>query len=79
MITVDKVLADLEHDKLLARENHQYGVAKGCTELQGRYLAMFKDHQILDKNEVEPFAPGEREQLQRLARQFHEWQFETVE
>ncbi len=27
MITVDKVLADLEHDKLLARDNHQYAVA----------------------------------------------------
>jgi len=27
LITVDKVLADLEHDKLLAREHHQYSVA----------------------------------------------------
>ncbi|MHC4160112.1 MAG: terminase small subunit [Planctomycetota bacterium] len=44
MITVDKVLADLEHDKLMARENHQYAVAKACTELQGRWLAMFKDN-----------------------------------
>ena len=43
MITVDKVLADLEHDKLLAREARQYSVAKGCTELQGRWLAMFTD------------------------------------
>ena len=43
MITVDKVLADLEHDKLLARKAHQYSVAKGCTELQGKYLAMFTD------------------------------------
>lgn len=44
MITVDKVLADLEHDKLLARKAHQYAVAKGCTELQGKYLAMFTDN-----------------------------------
>ncbi len=44
LITVDKVLADLEHDKLLAREARQYSVAKGCTELQGKYLAMFKDN-----------------------------------
>jgi phage terminase small subunit len=43
LITVDKVLADLEHDKLLARERHQYSVAKSCTELQGKYLAMFTD------------------------------------
>ena len=43
LITVDKVLADLEHDKVMARKNHQYAVAKGCTELQGRFLAMFTD------------------------------------
>ncbi|MFC1762927.1 terminase small subunit [Planctomycetota bacterium] len=43
LITVDKVLADLEHDKLMARENKQFAVAKGCTELQGKYLAMFTD------------------------------------
>ena len=43
LITVDKVLADLEHDKILAREHHQYGVAKGCIELQGKFLAMFTE------------------------------------
>ncbi len=43
LITVDKVLADLEHDKLMARESRQYSVAKACTELQGKYLAMFTD------------------------------------
>ena len=47
MITVDKVLADLEHDKLLARENHQYAVAKGCTELQGKYLSMFHSNRTV--------------------------------
>ena len=30
-ITIDKVLADLEHDKLAARQAGQYGVAKGCS------------------------------------------------
>ena len=43
MITVDKVLADLEHDKLMARKAGKYAVAKGCTELQGKYLSMFTD------------------------------------
>ena len=28
LITVDKVLADLEHDKVMARKNNQYAVAK---------------------------------------------------
>ena len=44
MITLDKVLADLEHDKLLARKARQYAVSKSCTELQGRWLAMFTDN-----------------------------------
>ncbi|MHC4123026.1 MAG: terminase small subunit [Planctomycetota bacterium] len=51
LITVDKVLADLEHDKLLAREHHQYNVAKGCSELQGKYLAMFTDRNINENTE----------------------------
>jgi phage terminase small subunit len=57
MITVDKVLSDLEHDKLMARENHQYAVAKGCTELQGRFLAMFTDRsQVEDVTKVRPLS-----------------------
>ena len=43
LITVDKVLADLEHIKILAIEAHQYSVAKSCSELMGRWLAMFTD------------------------------------
>jgi hypothetical protein len=47
LITVDKILADLEHDKIMARKLHQYSVGKGCTELQGKYLSMFTDKQII--------------------------------
>jgi len=43
-ITVDKVLADLEHDKLMARKHNQYAVAKECSIAQGKYLAMFTDN-----------------------------------
>ena len=50
-ITTDKVLADLEHDKLLARKASQYGVAKSCTELQGKYLAMFTDRNVIEQSE----------------------------
>jgi phage terminase small subunit len=46
MVTVGSVLANLAHDQLMARKHHQYGVAKGCTELQGRYLAMFTDRYV---------------------------------
>jgi phage terminase small subunit len=51
LITVDKVLADLEHDKLLAREHHQYNVARACTELQGKYLAMFTDRHVNENDD----------------------------
>ena len=51
LITTDKVLADLEHDKVMARKHNQYAVAKGCTELQGRYLSMFADRQIVETPE----------------------------
>ena len=43
-ITVDKVLADLEHDKIMARQAGQYSVAKECSVAQGKYLSMFTDN-----------------------------------
>jgi phage terminase small subunit len=69
MITVDKVLADLEHDKLMARENRQFGVAKACTELQGRYLAMFTDRtQTEDLNESKRLAERTKEEQEAIRR-----------
>ena len=62
-ITVDKVLADLEHDKLLARKHHQYSVAKGCTELQGKYLAMFTDKMQTEITEVRTYNAKELKML----------------
>ena len=47
-ITVEKVLADLEHDKLLAREAGQFAVAKECSIAQGKYLAMFADRHLIE-------------------------------
>lgn len=68
LITVDKVLADLEHDKLLAREHHNYSVATRCTELQGKYLAMFTDN-YANKTAYQPeeFSDEELAELKRLA------------
>ncbi len=65
LITVDKVLADLEHDKILAREHHQYGVAKGCTELQGKYLAMFTDRYVNEDTEKTVLDLEQQAQLER--------------
>jgi phage terminase small subunit len=68
MITVDKVLSDLEHDKLMARENRQYAVAKSCTELQGRFLAMFTDRsQVEDVTEARRLTERELEEARRIA------------
>ena len=44
MVTVGSVLANLAHDRLMARKHNQYSIAKGCTELEGKYLAMFTDN-----------------------------------
>ena len=43
MVTTGSVLANLDHDRQMARKNHQYSVATRCTELRGKYLAMFTD------------------------------------
>jgi len=40
-ITVDKILADLEHTRLLALEKGDLSTATRCSELQGKHLAMF--------------------------------------
>ena len=34
MVTTSSVLANLAHDRLMARKHHQYHVAKSCTELE---------------------------------------------
>lgn len=70
-VTVDSVLGNLEHDRVLARENHQYAVAKACTELQGRYLAMFTDRLATeDTNEskrLQDRTEAEQAEIRRLA------------
>ncbi len=67
-ITVDKVLADLEHDKLMARKAGQYAVAKGCTELQGKYLAMFTDNtNVTDTVKQRELDEREAKEAERLA------------
>lgn len=53
MVTTSSVLANLDHDRQMARKNQQYSVATRCTELRGKYLAMFTDN-IADKTEEPP-------------------------
>ena len=67
-ITIDKVLADLEHDKLAAREAGQYGVAKGCSELQGKFLCMFVDrHMTEGADTIRELSERQEEEARRIA------------
>lgn len=68
LITIDKVLSDLEHDKVQARKDHQFAVAKGCTELQGRYLAMFTDRYQDADREIPQLSEEKQARLEMVAR-----------
>ena len=69
-ITVDKVLADLEHDKIMARKHKQYAVAKECSIAQGKYLAMFTDNQnVTDTIQQRDFDEAELAEV----REFADW------
>jgi hypothetical protein len=68
LITTEKVLTDLEHDKLMARRHKQFSVAARCTELQGKYLSMFTDNaNTAQQPEHEPLSKEEIAELKRLA------------
>lgn len=72
-ITVDKVLNDLEHVKLSAIEGRQLAVARGCVELQGRYLAMFTDNiNQTQQPEPKPMTEQERKAAKAGARAYCE-------
>lgn len=51
-ITVDSVLASIEHDKLAARKAGQFGIAKDCAVAQGKWLTMFSDRMVIDEPEA---------------------------
>lgn len=51
MVTVGSVLANIAHDRIMARKHNQYSVAKSCTELEGKYLAMWIDRTQTDKSD----------------------------
>ena len=54
----------------MARKHHQYNVAKGCTELQGKYLAMFTERREVTTKEEHQIKPEEKEIIEDLARQY---------
>jgi hypothetical protein len=68
MITVDKVLADLEHDKLMAREKGDIASAIRADELQGKYLALFVDRTEFDEPARRELDAKEQEEVIELAK-----------
>jgi hypothetical protein len=69
MVCVDKVLADLEHDKLMAREKGDIAAAIRADELQGKFLAMFVDRrEETSLPEQREFTEREKAELKELAK-----------
>jgi hypothetical protein len=53
----------------MARKHNQYSVAKGCTELQGKYLAMFTDRmQTENTTRQRELSEAEQEEAKAIAR-----------
>ena len=67
MVTTSSVLANLAHDRLMARKHHQYSVAKSCTELEGKYLAMFTDNINPMEEQPKQFSDEEIAELQDIS------------
>lgn len=68
-VTVESVLANLQHDRKMARKMGQYNVARACTELEGRYLAMFTDRlATVSPGDAKALTEVQREELEAFAR-----------
>lgn len=67
-ITINKVLADLEHARLLALEKGDISAAIRASEGHGRYLAMFTDKVALDVDEIRSFSLREEKAMDRITR-----------
>ena len=66
-ITPEKVLIDLEYDKVQARKKSQYSVACNCSIAQGKYLAMFTDNVAIDIPAMRDFEQREQQEAKTIA------------
>jgi len=69
-VTVDKVLTDLEHTRLLAIEKGELSTATRCSELQGKYLVMFSDKHVFSPSEQQQLTAEQREKALELKDDF---------
>ncbi len=56
-VTVDSVLANIQHDRLMARNRNQLAVAIRADELEGKYLEMFTDKYRDESGEIKELTP----------------------
>lgn len=68
-ITAEKVLSDLEHQRLGAEAKGDFSSAIRATELQGKYLALFTDNHAFKAPTPEPLSDTETQQLRLMAMQ----------
>ena len=69
LVTTGSVLANLSHDRQMARKNHQYSVALRATELEGRYLAIFTDNINQTSDQPTPLSDEDREIAMAIAKE----------
>ena len=73
-VTVESVIANIQHDRTKAREAGLWSVACQLDKLEGQYLAMFSERLALDRGaedqKPEPLTPGETALLQKQAEAF---------
>lgn len=68
-VTKESVILDIQHDRNMAREQNQWGVAAQCDKLLGSILAMFSEkHVITPEEKPKPLTKSESEGLAEAAR-----------
>lgn len=66
-ITTDKVLTDLEHTRLTALEKGDLATACRCSELHGKFRALWVDRQEIDEPKMRQLDENEIIECQKIA------------
>ena len=78
-VTVDKVLSDIEHTRLLALEKQDLTNARECSNLQGKYLALWRADRPVESLPVEPIDPERVAELRMFIEKYLNWKYNSVE
>lgn len=72
-VTTESVLANLAHDRSMARKEGQYSVAVRCTELEGKYLSLFTDRLNISDPKLEAAKEAQDKEQTELITAFAHW------